>query len=152
MAATYNYGDNPLIDYPRLLLADTDTTKPIFDDREIMMGYNINALSAFQSAQYFSGPAGRWLPSTPSNFLRCAALLLRALAANKARLSSVIQMLDVRLNPSLAAKALHDSADKYLDMDDNSGAFFIAEQVTTVWTFYDRFWSQWQRQQGGIGA
>lgn len=150
MAFNYNDGNNPLIDYPRLLVADTNALKPIFSDGEIMSGYAINS-ATFQSSQYFSGPAGRNLPPTPTNYFRCAALLLRALAANKARLASVIQLLDVKLNPKLAADSLQAAAQAYLDMDDNSGAFFIVEQVTTVWNFYDRFWSQWQRQQGGVG-
>jgi hypothetical protein len=151
MAWTYNDGSNKIIDYPRLLIADTDPLKPIFSDGEIMSAYDINSSSAFQSSQYFSGPGGRTLPLTPTNYLRCAAILLRALAASRSRLASVIQMLDVKLNAKLAADALQESAQAYLDMDDNSGAFFIAEQVTTVWGFYDRFWSQWQRQQGGVG-
>jgi hypothetical protein len=150
MAWTYNDGNNPLIDYPRLLVADTNPAKPIFTDGEIMSAYAINT-ATFQSSQYFSGPAGRNLPPTPTNYFRCAALLLKALAANKGRLAGIIQLLDVKLNLKMAADALRQSADDYLEMDDNSGAFFIAEQVTTVWGFYDRFWSQWQRQQGGVG-
>lgn len=151
MAWTYNDGNNPLIDYPRLLLSDTNGLKPIFSDGEIMSGYGINQQSAFQSSQYFSGPAGRPIAYTPVNYLRCAALLLKSLAANRARLASIQQLLDVKLRPKDASDALLAVADSYLDMDDNSGAFFIAEQVTTVWGFYDRFWAQWQRQQGGIG-
>ena len=110
--------------------------------------FSINS-ATWQSAQLYSGPGGANLPSTPSNYLRAAALLLRALAANKARLASVQGVLDVKQNPALAAKALNDQAQAYLDMDDNSGAFFIAEQVNTVFSFRDRFWSQVQRQSGG---
>ncbi len=150
MAFTYQDGDNPQIDWVRLLIADTDPAKPVFSDGEIMSAYGINR-AIFQSLQYFSGPGGRYLPSQPTNYFRCAAVLLRSLAANRARLSSVIQMLDVKLRPKDAADALRASAQDYLDMDDNSGAVFIAEQVTTIWSFYDRFWAQWQRQQGGVG-
>jgi hypothetical protein len=36
-----------------------------------------------------------------------------------------------------------------MEMDDNSGAFAIAEQVTTVWAFRDRWLAMLQRQTGG---
>ena len=48
-----------------------------------------------------------------------------------------------------AAAALEKQALAYEAMDDNSGAFFIAETVNTVWSFRDRFWNQIQRQSGG---
>jgi hypothetical protein len=48
--------------------------------------------------------------------------------------------------------ALQSTAQRYLDMDDNSGAFVFAEQCTTVWGFIDRYWNQVQRQTGGFIA
>ncbi len=148
MSFTYQYGANPQIDYPRLLISDTVDLNHIFEDSEIMAAYQINA-SQFQSSMFFSPPAGRNLPAQPISYLRCAALLLDALAANKSRLSSITQLLDVKLSPALAAKSLRDQATAYRDVDDNSGAFFIIEQCPTSWAFYDRFWSQVQRQSGG---
>jgi len=104
----------------------------------------------WQSSMFFSGPAGQInLPQTPSNFLRAAALALNSLAGNSSRLAGVIGLLDVKLNLAAAAKALQDTAQRYLDMDDNSGAFAIAEQVNTVWAFRDRWIAQLQRQTGG---
>jgi hypothetical protein len=148
MAFSYQAGANPTIDYPRLLISDTVELNHIFEDTEILAAYQINA-SQFQSSMFFSPPAGRNLPSQPLSYLRCAALLLDALAANKSRLASIIQLLDVKLNPNLAAKSLRDQAQSYRDTDDNSGAFFIIEQCPTVWAFQDRFWNQIQRQSGG---
>lgn len=148
MSFSYGSGSNPSIDYVRLLVADTDPATPIFEDSEIATAFSINS-ATFQSSMLYSGQGGANLPSTPSNYLRAAALLLRALAANKARLASVQGVLDVKQNPAAAAKALNDLAQAYFDMDDNSGAFFIAEQVNTVFSFRDRFWNQVQRQSGG---
>jgi hypothetical protein len=106
----------------------------------------------WQSSMYSSYQMGTLqLPGTPSNFLRAAALLLNSLAANQSRLAAVTGLLDVKLSPAAAAKALQDTAQRYLDMDDNSGAFAIAEQVNTVWSFRDRWIAQMQRQTGGGG-
>jgi hypothetical protein len=143
---------NPPIDYPRLLVSDTQefaangTTRAyIFEDSEILAAALINA-NVWQSAQFYSGPAGAYVASTPTNYLRTAALLLDSLASNRARLSSIKQVLDIKLDPALAAKNLHDAAQAYRDADDNSGAFIIAEQVNTDSSVIDRWWKQIQRQ------
>ncbi len=148
LSFSYQFGNYPTIDYPRLLISDTQELNHIFEDSEILAAYQINA-AQFQSSMFFSPPAGRNLPSQPVSYLRCAALLLDALAANKSRLSSITQLLDVKLSPQFAAKSLRDQAQSYRDVDDNSGAFMIIEQCPTTWAFQDRFWNQVQRQQGG---
>ena len=155
---SYNFGANPPIDYPRLLISDTqqfapDGTTPIyvFADQEIQAATAIANLP-FQSAQYFSYPAGQNIPPQPITYLRVAALLLDCLAANKARLSSIQKLLDVELDPVKAATVLHEQAQAYRDVDDNSGAFMIIEQVNDLFSFQDRFWRQVQRQSGGGGA
>ena len=148
MSFSYQFGANPQIDYVRLLVSDTQETNHIFEDSEILMTYQINA-AQWQSSMFFSPPLGRNLPSQPVAYLRAAALLLDSLAANKSRLSSITQLLDVKLNPNVAAKALRDQAQAYRDVDDNSGAFVIIEQCPTVWAWQDRFWNQIQRQNGG---
>jgi hypothetical protein len=147
MGATYQFGSNPQIDYPRLLVADTDMGAPIFDDREITAMYQIQA-AQFQTSMQYNAPAGQNLPASPVSYLRVAALLLDALASNKARLSSVVGLLDVKLNVTAAAKALRDQAAAYRETDDNSGAFAIIEQVFTGPGLVDRFWSQVQRESG----
>ena len=143
---------NPPIDYPRLLVSDTtefaaDGTTPIyiFEDAEILAAALINN-AVWTSAQFYSGPGGTYFPTSPVNYLRTAALLLDSLAANRARLSSIKQVLDIKLDPALAAKNLKDQAQAYRDADDNSGAFIIAEQVNTQAAFQDRWWKQIQRQ------
>jgi hypothetical protein len=68
------------------------------------------------------------------------------MASNKAYLASVQQLLDVKLDPAKASNALRAMAKEYLEMDDNSGAFMIIEQVNDQWSFRDRFWKAWQRQ------
>jgi hypothetical protein len=147
MAFTYIPG-TPIF-YVRLLIPDTNEASPIFQDDEIQGFMQINQFT-WQSSMYFAYQAGNiQLPFTPSNFLRAAALALQSLAGNAARLAAVIGLLDVKLNPAASAAALRAQAQAYLDMDDNSGAFAIAEQVTTVWAFRDRWLAQLQRQTGG---
>lgn len=161
---TFTYGinlgnPNPPVDFVRLLVADTvqfaaDNITPIyiFSDQEILAMEAI-VQSNFQSAQFFSTPGGPPgagsfgvnLPPQPIPYYRVAGMLLNSLAANSSRLASVTQLLDVKLNPSLAAKALKDQAQAYFDQDDNSGAFVVIEQVNDSFSFADRFWKQWQR-------
>jgi len=148
MGFTYQFGANPQIDYIRLLCSDTVDLNHVFEDDELLSAQQLLSLQ-FQSSQFYSGSAGRNLPASPTNYLRAAALLLNALAANKARLASIKQLLDVRLDSSDASEQLRETAQMYLDMDDNSGAFFIAELVVNPWGFRNRFWSQVQRQSGG---
>lgn len=146
MSFSYNNcdGTQDSIDFVRLLVSDTVSLNHIFEDSEITGAYRLQALQ-FQSSQFYTPPNGSNLPATPVSYLRVAALLLDALASNKARLSSITQLLDVKLSPQLASKALRDQAFAYRETDDNAGAFLIIEQVTTDWTFQDRFWNQVQR-------
>lgn len=153
MSWTYDLVNNPAVAYPRLLVADTDVNLPIFQDEEILAVEQI-VMMQWQSSQFFSPPGGpiaggtlgENLPSQPIPYYRVAAVLLNAIASNKARLSSIMELLDVKLDPSKAAKALQEQAKMYLDMDDNSGAFVIIEQVNDQFSFRDRYWKQWQRQ------
>lgn len=156
MSWSYQSGGNPVIDYPRILIADTDPVLPIFQDEEILAVEQI-VRQPFQSGMFFSTPTGpvgggtlgTALPQLPIPYYRVAAVLLNSIASNKARLASIQQLLDVKLDPQRAAQALQAQAKAYLDLDDNSGAFMIIEQVNNDWSFRDRFWKQWQRQSAG---
>ena len=148
---TYNYGANPPIDWPRMLIADTDTSQPmVFADEEILAATAIQQ-TVMQSGQYYTftigtaNPAPLVLPHPPTSYFRIAAMLLRCMASNKAKLASIKQLLDVKLDSSDSARWLGDQADKFLEMDDNSGAFVIAEMVQDYASFRERFWKQVQR-------
>ena len=147
MSFSYSYGANPMIDWPRLMIADTVAENCIFQDSEIIAAYNIETAN-FQSSMFYSYPSGNTLPSTPQPYRRVAALLLDAIAANKSRLSSILQLLDVKMSPDKAAIQLRAQAAALRDTDDNNGSFFIIEQVHDVFSFRQRFWSQVQREQG----
>jgi hypothetical protein len=151
---TYNGGANPPIDWPRLMVADTQEFDPdgitpgyVFSDQEIMAMTQI-VMMQFQSAQFYSPPAGLNLPVTPVPWLRIAAGLLDCMVANKAKLASIKKILDVQLDSSDAAKFLAAQAKAYRDADDNAGAFMVIEQVNNDWSLYRRYWNQVQRQQG----
>lgn len=159
-AMSFSYGPtsspatiNPQIDYIRGLVFDTQQFNaagaPIFiwNDEEILM-YEQLQTQTFQSGQFYSFTGGRFVPPVPIDYYRVAGVMLMALAANKAKLASVQQLLDVKLDASKAAAALNDQGQAYLDLSDNSGAFAIIEQVNDYWSFSDRFWKQVQRQQG----
>ena len=119
-----------------------------FEDSEILMATQIE-LSVWQSSMYYSGQAGASTgPSNPVPWRRIAANLLDALAANQSRLSAIVQLLDVKLNPK-AADDIRSQAQALRAADDNSGAFIIAEQVNNIFSFRDRYWKSVQRQSGG---
>jgi hypothetical protein len=149
MAFSYNScnGSNNPVDWIRLLISDTQSVNHIFEDSEIMGAVAIQGLQ-FQSAQFWSGQGGANLPSSPVSYLRVAALLLDSIAANKARLASIKQLLDVKLDSSDAAIQMRATAAEYREVDDNSGAFMIIEQVNDAWSFGDRFWKTVQRASG----
>jgi hypothetical protein len=157
---TFSYGPaaspptlNPPIDFPRGMIADTvefnaaGQSVYIFSDQEILMFTQIQQ-SVFQSLQFFSPPAGSTIQGSPPNYFRLAAMLLRAMAANQAKLAAVQQLLDVKLDASKAAAALNTQADAWEEMDDNSGAVMIVEWCNDYFSYRDRFWKQVQRQSG----
>ena len=158
MGFTYQYGDNPAIDYPRLMVGDTVqfqadgvTRAYIFDDREIIMATNIET-GAWQSSQFYTanGGAPSLLGGNATPYRRIAATLLDSICASQSRLAGVIQLQDVKLSVDKAAAALREAAAQLRDTDDNSGAFAIIEQVNNQFAFRDRFWKSIQRQWGGI--
>lgn len=152
---TYSGGANPPIDYPRLMVSDTNqylsdgvTPGNVFWDQEILAIEQIVS-SPFQSAQFYSPPQGQQLPQgVVMPWFRIAASLLDCMASNKAKLASIKRILDVQLDSSDAAKWLQAQAKAYRDVDDNSGAIFIIEQVNNEWSLCQRYWNQVARQQG----
>jgi hypothetical protein len=112
MAVTFSYDFSlyPAISYVRLLIGDTNPDLPIFGDDEI------TAASTIQAMQFGA--------SIPVSYLRAAALLLDALAANKSRLS-MTKLLDAEVNPIAAAKALREQAQQFREVDDDAVALTI---------------------------
>lgn len=154
MSFSYNFGANQPIDIPRLLISDTVNTAQqpcIFQDEEILTMERIVVPGVWQSGMFYSGLDGvATLPTMPVNYLRTAAYLLNSMAANQALMSSVIQLLDVKLDVSKAAAALQKQAQTWLDIDDNNMAFVIIEQVNDTWSFQERFWNQVQRTSASV--
>lgn len=150
MAFTYDVVNNPRVGYVRLLIPDTVDAGHLFEDEEIEAAYVI-AGSVYQSSmKYSEAGAGRsTLPATRVSYLRVAALLIDSIAGSKARLSSITQLLDVKLSPDKAAASLREQADRLRSIEDDSGAFAIIEQCPTSWTFLDRFYKTIQRQNAG---
>ncbi len=144
MSFSYNFGANPQIDAPRLLIADTDSTHAIFQDQEIILAYQIDNVTFFPAV--FQGQAGSTV-GTPS-YRRCAATLLDALAANKARLAGTLKVLDIQIGLDKAAAALQDQAKFLRETEMNSGAFAIAELYLDQFTGRQRIWKQLLRING----
>jgi hypothetical protein len=157
MSFTYTPPALNLVNACRLLCFDTQQFAPdgvtrsyIFDDEEYQMIGSMLAGGTAQSSQFYSPPVYGTVPTTPVSYLRIASIMLDSLACNKARLAAIKQLLDVRMDSSDAAIQLRAQAQEYRQIDDDSAAIFVIEQVNTSWAFRDRFWSQVQRQQAGV--
>lgn len=144
MSFTYDIANAPQISIPRLLVADTDATHPIFQDDEILAAYTVDSIAVFP-------PIGQGIAITygSPSYRRAAAVLLDVLAANKARLAAALEVLDIKLDPSKAAKELRATAQQLRDTEADSGAFAIAEMVNTSFTARERTWKQLLRIFGG---
>jgi hypothetical protein len=140
MAFTYQFGANPQIDYPRLLIGDTDSTNQVFQDSEILAAYNIIP-TFFITPNAGNGQAagGNF---TAVSYYRVAAILLDALAGMKSRLAAQLKVLDIELNVTDAARELRATAKEYRDIEDHSGAFAIVEMVPNNYAAYERVWKQ----------
>lgn len=145
---------NPPIDFPRTMVGDVNVLAPIFQDEQILAIEQITVATAFQSGMFWSTPngavgggtLGTFAPQLPIAYNRVAAYMLYAMANTNAWPAAVTQILDVKLNGAAAANTLRAMAKEFLDMDDNSGAFMMIEQVNDDFSFRSRFWRQWQRQ------
>lgn len=124
-----------------MLIADTDSTHPIFDDREIDLAYTIDAPVVFAP-----GNGGTPVSYGSPSYRRVAAALLDALASNRARLSGAIDALDIKADIKSVAAALKAQADNYRKIDDESAVCAFIEVVVDTFSYRSRIWSQWQRQ------
>ena len=145
MAFTYDPTQLTPFTIVRLLIPDTDSTKPIYNDAEI----NIFLFATSSQSLYVSGQAavnGAQLQNPPvpqvySPYF-AAALALDSIASNKARLAAISQILDVKLGHDAAAAALHTQAEAYRDTERNGGHFAIAEMVVDAFTTRERVYKQ----------
>ena|ERR1039457_675268 len=143
MSFSYQLGANPQIDAPRFLAFDTQSVGHIYEDEEILMAYQIDAAVYF-SAVSTNLPQSQGAPS----YRRVAAVLLDALASNRARLAGIVESLDVKLSLDKAADELRKTAQGYRDTEANSGAFAIAEMYLDQFTGRQRIWKQLLRISG----
>jgi hypothetical protein len=129
----------------RLLIPDTDSTKPIYSDAEInIFLYASSSQGIFASGQAATTGNGVANPPIPNVYspLFAAALALDSIASNKARLAAISQILDVKLGHDAAAAALHAQAESYRDLERNGGHFAIAEMVVDQFTTRERIYKQ----------
>lgn len=139
---TYQYGANPTIDYPRLIIADTDVVNnPVFADEEILMAGQIDTIAVFPMV----GPAGFSRTFGTPSPRRVAATLLDSLASNTSRLAAVLKVLDVQMDSSKAADQLRAQAKALRDIELNSGAFAIVEMSYNDFTDRERVEKQFLR-------
>lgn len=150
MSFTYSFGANGQPDQVRLLIADTDSAHPIFQDSEIQVALTLeSSQNLFVSGMATSGGTPTPPQINVSSSLRAAAMLLDSLAANKSRLAGVIALLDVKLSIKDAAIQLRATAKDYRETEANQAHFAIAELVVDQFTARERVWKQLLRIEGG---
>ncbi len=145
MSFTYDFTAAPDISNVRLLVGDTDSTTPVFQDAEV-----VAALTAESSQGIIIGLSG-YTPNPPVkqvySYRRAAAWLLNALAANQSRLGSVIsQLLDVKLAPGIASKELRSQAQALIDQEADAGYFAVSEMVVNPFSMRERLQAMLYRQ------
>ncbi len=144
MSFTYDFTAAPDISTVRLLVSDTDAAHPIFQDVEVTAALNVES-----SQGVIVGLTG-YSPSIPVSqiysYRRSAALLLNALAANKARLASALKVLDISVDSTKAAAALQQLAKDYIDQEASAGYFSVAEMVQDSFSMRERLWKMLYRQ------
>lgn len=154
---TYNFNENFNLSAVRLMIADTGNllaiqsqsgTFFIFQDQEINAALQIeSSQNLFISGQASPTALGNCIPAVPQiySIRRAAALLLDSLAANKAYLASVLQLLDVKLSSDKASKELRAEATQLREVEAMSGNFAIAEIVNNQFQGRERVIKQWLR-------
>ncbi len=142
MSWTYDFTNYPDLSKVRLLVFDTDSTKPIFQDAEINAALQIES-----SGNIIVGLTGYNLAVPVAQVIshrRAAALLLRSLSGGRAR-NVVSSVLDVKINPAAAAAALGKVADSYIEDEMNAGYFAVSEMVQDSFSMRERLWKQLYR-------
>lgn len=143
LSFTYNFVTDPLLSQVRLLIPDTDSANPIFQDVEIQQALFIeSAQGLYNSGQAVPGGVPVQSPGQVYSIRRAAALLVDCIAGNNSKLAIIEQILDVKLDGSKSAAALHDHADNLRQTEALSGAFAIAEWVVNDFTAMERVWKQ----------
>ena len=157
---TYNFATNFNVSAVRLMIADTGNllaiqspsgTFFIFQDAEINAALQIESSQGlFISGQASPTALGNSIPAVPQiySIRRAAALLLDSLAANKAYLASVLQLLDVKLSSDKAAQELRAEASQLRTTEAMSGNFAVAEIVNNQFQARERVIKQWLRLYG----
>ena len=142
---SFSYDPSTPIGVVRLLVSDTVNVAPlpIWQDDEIQA-----ALNVFVSTGMLVGLSGYNLavpvPQTWS-YRRSAALLLRSLAGNKARMATV-GLLDAKINGAAAANALRAIATDYVTSEENDGFFAVSDMVQDAFSMRERLWKMLYRQ------
>lgn len=143
MSFTYDFNAAPDLSRVRLLCSDTDPTQPVFQDAEVN-----DALQMFSSQNMIVGLSG-FSPAIPVTQVyshrRSAASLLRALAANKARLGAIGKQLDIQLDFQKVSAALLDLAKELITSEENDGYFAVSEMVLDAFSMRERLWKQLYR-------
>ena len=144
MSFTYDWTVAPEIAALRLMVGDTDSTKPIFDDSEIQGALTINS-----SQNIIVGLSGYYPPQLTGNvysYGRAAAMLLNGLSATKAQVVAV-KVLDVSVSPQAASTALKALGQSYIDQEISAGYFSVAEMGQDPFWMRERLWKMLYRQQ-----
>jgi hypothetical protein len=144
MSFTYDFTTAYDISVVRLLIPDTDSANPIFQDAEI------NVFLQMESSQNVIVGLSGYNPAVPVtqiySYRRAAALGLMALAGSKSRLGGMLKVLDIQIDTTKAAAMLKDQAKEYIDQEANAGYFAVSEMVQNQFSMRERLYNMALRQ------
>lgn len=143
MSFTYDFTSAPAISQLRLMVGDTDSTQPIFQDDEINAALSVNSSQGIIVGLAGFSPANA-VPQVTS-YGRAAAMLLNSIGATKARLL-VKGLLDVNIDGPAAAAALQKLGQQYIDQEASAGYFAVSEMVQDAFSMRERLWKMLYRQ------
>lgn len=146
---SFSYQPMTPIFFVRSLIPDTNMANAVFSDEEL------NGYLFLESSQgiYSSGQA--WpngnqgsMPIQVFSYRRAAAMAIDVIAGDRAKLATIQQLLDVKIDGGKAQSALHEIAESLREQEDNT-SFAIAELTYDPFAARERMLNQLLRIQGG---
>lgn len=146
---SFSYTPGTPVFYVRSLIPDTNSTRSIFSDEEINGFLYLNSSQfLYVSAMAVQGGAAPIPPVQVYSFYRTAAMAIDVIASDRAKLATLQQVLDIKIDGGKAQASLHEIAESLRTQEDNLGHFAIAEMTFDPFAARERTLNQLLRIQG----
>ncbi len=146
---SFTYDPMTPIFFVRSLIPDTNPSAFIFSDEELN-GYLFleSSQGIYTSGQAWPNGTRAAMPVQVYSYRRAAAMAIDVIASDRAKLATLQQVLDVKIDGGKAQVALHEIAESLREQEDNT-SFAIAEMVPDPFAARERCLNQLLRLTGG---